>query len=324
MRQSKLFVAGDLCVDVSQEGRSKAVPGEEHELKGIAFSAGGCAANFSVISGRLGLKPVLVSAIGDDFAAPLLKKELSKAGVRLKLKASRKPNAVSLISLGRAGDRAIQSVTNCLDDITAADIRKSVLPGLSKGDLVYFGGFFHLKNIRRGFAGLLRAIRGRSALVCFDACFDMRGEWDVAGLLPLIDYLFLNEKELMHLSEGGSAGERAENLLKSGAGHVILKRGSMGSSVYCTGSPATHAGAVGGKAKNTTGAGDAFNAGFLFGVTRGWTLRDCALAGNFVAARTLSGGAGPKPRDVAAFVERHGRAASPKPGHDNSRRCSRT
>ena len=41
------------------------------------------------------------------------------------------------------------------------------------------------------------------------------------------------------------------------------------------------------KAVDTTGAGDTFNASFLYGVSRGWTLRECAEFANAAAARAI-------------------------------------
>ena len=320
MTQKKLFVVGDLCADICLGKSPKPIPGEEHELKDLEFSVGGCAATFSIIGQRLGINPLLISAIGDDFATASLKKELSSSRIRCKLVKSKKRNALSVITINKKGERAIQSVTNCLDELKAPEVARKILPGLSKGDIVYFGGFFHLKNIRQGFRKLLISIRKKHALVCFDACFDMAGKWDIKSFLPHIDYLFLNEVELRHLSKGNkssgsiSKSKRMQYLLDQGAGHVVLKRAGKGAIVLGPEKIIFQTKVKKINVENSTGAGDAFNAGFVFGLMKGWPLQDCALAANFIAAKKISGNRktgnkkaipGSGPQEVTNFVKKH-------------------
>ena len=65
--------------------------------------------------------------------------------------------------------------------------------------------------------------------------------------------------------------------------------------------------AIKAKAVDTTGAGDAFNAGFVFGLMRGWSTVNCALSGNFVAARNIQshGPAAPTAKSVEQYIAKH-------------------
>jgi glucosamine-6-phosphate deaminase len=307
MKAPKLFAVGDLCVDVLQEIRSGPKFGEEHALRDLDFSIGGNAANFAVVSSRLGLDPLLISAIGRDFSTAFLGKELRSSGVRSSLISSAKENAYSSIEVSRTGERAIQSVKNCLNDITASRVGRALLPKLSEGDFVFFGGFFHLVNLRPGFKGLLEKIKRKRAVVCFDVCFDTGGKWKIGGLLPYIDYLFLNEVELRHITRSGSKNVRAMSLMKKGAGAVVLKQGRKGATLYEHGLDPFASSAVKVKVLDTTGAGDAFNAGYVYGLMRGWSHRNCLLAGNFVASRNIQGHGpvSPSSRSVDKFMSRH-------------------
>jgi glucosamine-6-phosphate deaminase len=304
MGRPSLFAVGDMCVDVLQKTSSQAVFGEERALDDLSFSIGGNAANFAVVAGKLGLNPILVSATGTDFATRFLRDQLSDAGVRSRMVKSKRQNAFSSIAVNKAGERAIQSVKNCLCEMTARRVERMLLPGLSDGDIVFFGGFFHLENMRPGFRRLLAKVKGRHAVVCFDTCFDTLGVWDISRFLPFIDYLFVNEVELKHIAKGGSAQARLGFLLQKGASAVVLKQGAGGAAIFRRHMKPAAVKAVRSKAVDTTGAGDAFNAGFVFGLTRGWSLQNSALAGNFVAAHKVRhhGPAAPAAGSVERFI----------------------
>ncbi len=305
----KLFSVGDLCLDLLQEIGKDLQFGEEHALRSLDFSIGGNAANFAVIASKLGLKPVLVSSIGRDFATPFLRKNLAKAGVSSKFIKSSLPNSFSVIAVNRRGERAIQSVKNCLNEITAKRIEKILLPQLGEQDIVFFGGFYHLTKLRPGFLSLLKKIKKRRAVICFDTCFDTTGKWGIAKFLPFIDYLFVNDIELKHVARGSSLKKRAELLLEKGAGCVAVKQAGKGATVFARPFTAMRFPSLAGKVVDTTAAGDAFNTGFVFGLMRDWSLNNCALAANFVAARKIRehGLAAPRQGQVEIFVKRNKR-----------------
>jgi len=272
----RLLVLGDLCVDIIHPS-GPARYGEEHELGDLDFSIGGCAANFAITSAALGMRPALISAIGRDFATGFLRGRLSEAGVKPLLIESRQKNAFSIIALDKAGERSIQSESNCLHEITAKKAER-MLHAVNPGDFLFISGFYQLDNMRPGFAGLLKKMDGRKAVICFDTSFDMHGKWDISAYLPFIDYLFVNEVEIRHVEKGANTRERASYLLSKGAGNVILKQGADGATLFRKYGNPLKAKALKVRAVDTTGAGDAFNAGFVFGLMRGWSLRSCMLS----------------------------------------------
>ncbi len=303
----QLFSVGDLCVDILQEIASKPLFGEEHKLRELDFSVGGNAANVAVISSKLGLKPVLISAIGKDFATSFLKKGLSNAGVQAKLIKSREENAFSVITVNKRGERAIQSVKNSLKELTASRVEKRLLPSLKAGDIVFFGGFYHLKNLRPGFKALLEKIKKRNAIVCFDTCFDTHGKWSIGSFLPFVDYLFVNDIELKHVARGRAMKTRAESLLKKGSKVVAVKRAGKGATLFAKSLSSETFPSVATRVVDSTAAGDAFNSGFMFGLLQGWSLSNCMQAGNFVAAKKIAqhGLAAPKPKEVFSFIDKN-------------------
>jgi len=305
--KSRLFAVGDLNVDILQELASKPVFGEEHDLQALAISIGGNAANFAVIGSKLGLKPHLVSVIGNDFATGFLRKKLSEANVKTSLVKSKKQNAFSIILVDKRGRRCIQSVKQCFQDVTSKKFAKMLLPKLKQGDIVFFGGFYHFKNLRPGFRELLAKAKKRGATICFDTCFDSLGKWDINRFLPFIDYLFVNDLELKHIASGRTMKQRVEALFSKGTRIVAVKQEARGATLFVKGFSPNHFSSVANKVVDTTGAGDAFNAGFSFGLLQGWPLEKCMVAGNFVAAKKIGvhGLEAPTAKKLESFVERN-------------------
>lgn len=306
MAEKRVFSVGDLCVDILQEVALKLKFGEEHALNSLDFSVGGNAANFAVISSDLGLNTLLISAIGTDFASSFLKKRLAFHNVGARLVKSGSENAVSVISVNRRGERAIQSMKNCLSELNALKVEKNLLPKLGQGDIVFFGGFYHLVNLRRGFLSLLKKIKKKGAIICFDTCFDTHGVWDISKFLPFIDFLFVNDVELKHVAKGSTTNVRASSLLKKGAGCVVVKQSDEGATIFRQGFTPKHFFSVADDVVDATGAGDAFNAGFVYGLANSWSLLNCVISGNYVAAKTVAvhGLATPGVKELVSFVGR--------------------
>ena len=95
-----------------------------------------------------------------------------------------------------------------------------------------------------------------------------------------------NQKELELLTKTLRYSEGAKALLKKGVKIVAVKLGDRG--CYVTdGKENYHIEPFKVKVVDTTGAGDAFCAGFLFGLIKGKSLYECGRLGNFVASRCI-------------------------------------
>ncbi len=307
VEKRQVFSVGDLCIDVLQEIKNPVEFGKEHSLKDLNFSIGGNAANFAVIGSKLGFKPKLLSAIGKDFATSFLKKNLSKANVKRSLISCNERNAFSIILVDRRGERAIQSTKSCLKELTAKRIEKMLLPGLTQGDVVFFGGFYHLPNLRSGFKTLLKKIKKHNVIVCFDTCFDTKRIWSISQFLPFIDFLFVNDLELKHIAKGSTMQKRVVSLFNKGSNVVVVKQAGKGASLFVKDFKPEQFKSVAGKVVDTTGAGDAFNAGFVLGLMNDWSLDNCMRSGNFVAAKKVQvhGLAAPSVSAVKHFISIH-------------------
>ena len=106
-------------------------------------------------------------------------------------------------------------------------------------------------------------------------------------LLDRVDILFANEQEACGLSRCDEAEAAATALAQPGR-TVVVTRGALGSIVASESDLVAVPAAQVTNVVDTTGAGDSFAAGFLFGVTRGRSAGDCARLGALAAAEIVS------------------------------------
>lgn len=135
-------------------------------------------------------------------------------------------------------------------------------------------------------ARALRALRERGVKVSFDFGYDLHLAKDphLKSLIAEADYLLINEDEAKLYSKRRTLAQ-AESFWKEHARHTVIKLGSKGSRwISPRGMVEEPAPAV--RAVDTTGAGDAFNAGFLAGLLSGLPARRALRLGNAVGARS--------------------------------------
>lgn len=299
-----VFVVGEMNVDVRCAVRRLPGKGEEERAESVGFSIGGNAANFAVALAGLGARPELHSCIGNDFSTGFLKRSLSEAGVKARLKGAEGSNGYTLAFVFGDGNRSFVSNKGACYDMKTTDL-EPLLERIKPGDIVYTGGLFHLPGLARGYGGFLRKAKKRGATLMFDFTFDDTGcSGCFRGFAKLLDMAFLNGRELERY--GGRGSDKALRRISGfGVRDIIVKLGEKGSMFYTNGmlkrEPAARV-----KVMDTTGAGDVFNAGFVYGFMSGFLPEQCLRLGNWAAAWTITRtGIAVPPRDkVSAFMKR--------------------
>jgi sugar/nucleoside kinase (ribokinase family) len=297
-----VFVIGDLNVDVLCRVGMLPKRGEEIHAESIGFSLGGNAANFAVVLGRLGAGPEFYSCTGNDFTSGFLRRELKHAGVKPRLKDVAATSGVSVCTVFPGGERSFISNKGASERLRVQDLRP-VLKDVKPGDIVYSGGLFHLPGLVKGFAEFLGDARKKGATIMFDCTFDETGcSGSFRELAGHLDMIFLNERELGCFGKEEKALER---LSKMGIRDIIVKLGDKGSLFFTNGmmkkEPAKKV-----KALDTTGAGDVFNAGFVYGFMSGLLPEQCLRLGNWMAAwKAARSGLQTPPRDkISGFLKK--------------------
>lgn len=247
-------------------------------LRDYQRSAGGQTATAMVALQRLGMKTAYAGRFGSDDAGRFGRESLVSEAVNVDYAETIEgaTNQVAFIIIDeRSGERTI---------IWDRDERLSYRADEVPIDLAARGRVLHI-DAHDPLAGvaMARAAHDAGAIVTADIDNIYDG---LPELLPLIDVL-ITSSEFPHRLTGISDLRESLTEIKSRYGCVIVGAtlGARGAIVLCEGefieSPAF---AVPGGCRDTTGAGDAFHAGFIYGMLRGENVESCLKIGNAVAA----------------------------------------
>jgi sugar/nucleoside kinase (ribokinase family) len=214
------------------------------------------------------------------------------------------PTGRSLINVTPDGERTMCTFLGAAALLDAEDVQPAVIEGAK---IVFLEGYlFDPPPAREAFAkaaGLARASGRMVAITLSDAFVIDRHREALRGFIDTqVDVLFANEAEIMSLYQT----DRFEAAAEAARGHAkiaALTRGEKGSIVLAGEARHEIAPVWAEKLVDTTGAGDQYAAGFLFGLARGLALPHCGALGSLAAAEVISH-YGPRPqtslKDLAA------------------------
>lgn len=251
--------------------------GREYAAKDFVIRPGGCA-NTPMALSKLGMPVVFVSSLGNDFLGDRLLVDMRKAGLpteSIYRGENVKTNITAVLSVGF--DRGFAS---WFPTWRTEEVDKNFRKYVEECSHVHFS----LKDCLTG--NLLDIARSRGCTISIDATWDDRFTLSaVEKCLQKCDIFFCNNLESSLITNAGSI-EGAVDILKNVSDFFVLKLGAEGSVLYksgmCLAVPAPYVERV----CDTTGAGDAFVAGFLYGYLNGQPFEECLKFGS--ASGTLT------------------------------------
>jgi sugar/nucleoside kinase (ribokinase family) len=279
VRRFDLLVAGEINPDLilRDDDLTPAFGQAEKLVDDADLEIGSSAAIMACGAARLGLRTAFVGVVGDDPFGRYMLDAMAHRGVDVG--ACRVDPAlrtgVSVI-LSRPADRAILTFPGAIPALRAADVPDALLADSAH---LHLGSYFLLDALRPDAPALFERARARGLTTSLDTNFDPSGTWDggLERLLPWVDVLLPNETEALRLSGELELGA-ALQVLSRRVGTVAVKRGPDGGEAW-SGRDRARRSALAVDAVDTTGAGDSFDAGFLYGWTRGWPLAACLTLG---------------------------------------------
>jgi argininosuccinate lyase len=215
----------------------------------------------------LGVAPRLVGCVGEDDLGELLLNRLRSAAVPVE-DVRVLPSTATGVSIAFEAPSRDRSFLMSPGGLAAFE-RTMVPEAALEASLVLLGGYFALPRIRgHETEAMLRDVRAAGGTSLLDTGSAPDG-WtaetrtEVLELLPLVDVLVPNEIEALHLSGEADVDAAARALQRRTRGWVVIKRGgdgciAAGPDGAFVSEPAPSVDVV-----DTTGAGDAFNAGLL-------------------------------------------------------------
>jgi sugar/nucleoside kinase (ribokinase family) len=253
--------------------------------------SGGSAANTIVGLANFGARAAYIGKVRDDQIGKLYSHDISAAGVAFETSAAKDGPATgcSYILVTPDGERTMNTYLGAAQDLSPADIDEAEI---AASRIVYLEGYlWDPKNAKEAFvkAATIAHQAGRQvALTLSDSfCVDRyRDEFLDLMRKRTVDLVFANEAELHSLYQT-SDFDGALQQLRSDAKLGIVTRSEKGCVVASkdgvTSAPAFPIE----KLVDTTGAGDLFAAGFLFGLVRGASHEMCGRLGALAAAEVI-------------------------------------
>ncbi len=282
-----VYVYGDVNIDLVVPGVEKLpVPGSEEDVPVMETFVGGGAALFTLGLAKLGLTPVFQGSIGKDMYGEYIRNLFRELGVddSLLLDSDSKKTGIS-ISFTNEKDRCFLTYRGTNECLSLKYMDLDQLPGAKH---VHVTGYEGATNHAEYLDILTKIHEMGDVTVSFDVGWDMTGVWyeGIFDLLPMIDVLFMNETECQHYTRCEDIETGARKLAEK-AGMAVIKLGKTGAMAIRDGekyfAPAYKVQAV-----DTTGAGDSFNAGFIYGFLQGLPMEECLKCGNGCGALSVT------------------------------------
>ncbi|MEM2337462.1 MAG: carbohydrate kinase family protein [Candidatus Bathyarchaeia archaeon] len=276
---------GALNVDKLYKVNKIAGPEEEGFIISCEETCGGSAANTIVGLARLGCKVGFIGKVANDREGKMLLEDFRREGVNTRgvVKAKTGRSGVVMGFVDQKGERALYVDPGVNDTISFEEIDLNYALKTKFLHLTSFVGEKSFEAQRKLVENLPNHVK-----VSLDPG-ELYARKGLEKLKPIIGKCFVlmpNAKEITLLTEERDYVAGAEKLLEIGVKVVAVKLGSRG--CYVTdGHESHHVEAFTVEVVDTTGAGDAFCAGFLYGLLNNKSLKECGKLGNFLASKCI-------------------------------------
>ncbi|MDX2274252.1 MAG: adenosine kinase [Hyphomonadaceae bacterium] len=266
-------------------------------FENAVIAAGGSAANTVTGVASFGGKTGFIGKVADDELGERFATEFRAAGVTYNTPPLKAPptTARCLIAVSPDGQRSMNTFLGASTLLVANDIDEELI---SAGQILFLEGYlFDRDEAKAAFvhaAETARAAKRKVALTLSDLfCVERHRDSFRHLVKGHVDILFANEAEILNLYETNDLGAALE-AARSACPIVAVTRSEHGS-VIAAGSDTFNVNAAPvAKVVDTTGAGDQYAAGFLFGHARGKPLPECGALASLAAEEVISH-MGPRP-----------------------------
>jgi sugar/nucleoside kinase (ribokinase family) len=266
-------------------------------LTGAVEMRGGSAANTVVGVASFGGSAAYIGKVDDDDLGQVFGHDMRAVGVGFVGGGDAQdiPTGRCIIVVTPDAERTMNTYLGVSSTLSVEDLDESVI---ADGQVLYMEGYlFDRDDAKAAFrrAAAVAHEHGRTvSLTLSDSfCVDRHREDFRALVDDRVDLLFGNEDELLSLYESDSFDDALE-ALRSECALAVITRGADGCVIVTADELITVPSVPVEKVVDTTGAGDLFAAGFMYGYTNGADLAECGRLGSVAAAEVI-GHVGPRP-----------------------------
>jgi len=273
----------------------------EQLLDDVTLTAGSSGVLTSSGLATLGLRVGICGLLGDDpFGRYVLdhldRHEIDRSGIAVR--SSERTGASILLSTPQ--DRAILTFPGAMIRFRLDDVRFDLI---ARARHLHLSSYFLQAGLRPDVPNLLAQAHGLGLSTSVDPGHDPKETWDVDDLLEGLDVFLANKVEACAIA-GVTDAAAALEWLAVRVPTAVVKCGAEGA-MAARGAERVLAPSFTVEVLDTTGAGDAFDAGFLAGILGNENLRACVRRGNAcgaLAAAHIGGAGGIDPARVAAMM----------------------
>ena len=260
-------------------------------------ASGGSAANTIAGLASLGGRGAFMGKVADDALGAVFAHDMRAIGARFENAplVGGPGTAISMINVTPDAQRTMCTYLGASVEFTDSDVDAATVEGAK---IVYLEGYlFDAEAARRAFAKAAALAHGAGRMIALTLSDGFVVERHRGGLMGFIesqvDLLFANETELTALFQTDDF-DAAIEALRPHVKLAAVTRGAAGSVILSQGERLTVKAEAVEKVVDTTGAGDQYAAGFMFGLSRGRPLQQCGQLASLAAAEVISH-YGPRP-----------------------------
>jgi ribokinase len=256
--------------------------GEEERAHSVVEAPGGSAANTVAGLSRLGARTGFIGTAGRDREGEFILSELKKEHVDITgIKRAKGPTGTVIGFVDRKGERALYAYPGVNDSL---EINKKQAKYARSAKYIHLSSFVGSGPLKAQ-KNLIKELKATHVTFAPGMLYANKFS-KIKPIIKKSSVLFLNKEET-ELMTGNTYQKGAQELSEIGAGIVAVTLGKKGCFAACENGTYTVKGYKS-RAIDTTGAGDAFAAGFLYGLLEGRSIELCAKLGNWTASRCIA------------------------------------
>ncbi len=291
-REFDVLVVGELNVDlILNDIDSFPEMGKEKLARRMTLTLGSSSAIFAGNLSSLGAKVAFIGKIGQDSFGDLVIDSLREKGVDTGMiirSGDLKTGATVVLNYGE--DRAMVTHAGAMEQLSVDDISET---DLNRAGHLHFSSYFLQPALHGRIHELFEKAHRLGMTTSMDPQWDPAETWqlDLGKVLPNVDVFLPNQQEFRLLT-GKNDLDAALKVTENFANTIVVKQGNKGSLSWKKGRLLQVPAFLNNQVVDAIGAGDSFNAGFIYKFVQSRPLEDCQRFGNLMGAvnTTAAGG----------------------------------
>lgn len=275
---------------IIEEDTSKEILNEIVSYKTISLPGGSCANTISTIA-CLGSKPVFTGIVGDDFYGRLYESKITGRGVKSLIRFKDIGlTGTSIILTTEDAERTMNTHLGICRELTKDDIDLNIL---SHSKMFYTTGYkWDTPTQKETIEFVMKSAKELGLIIGFDIadifCIERNVKDFQRIIADYVDILFGNIDEARILTGKDDPVEAGKEIRKKGVDIVAIKAGCQGSYIFYEDVVKKIEIFKAQKVLDSTGCGDVYSGGFLYGYCENYSIENCAKIASYVASEIIS------------------------------------